>query len=68
MTAGSWCEHGHTLCGSNACRKCLDAATARIAELEAAARGMYEAFGNCGSPRQQAAADAVRDALAKGKT
>lgn len=36
-------------------------------ELVAALRGMCDAYGNCGSPRQQDAANAARAALAKVK-
>lgn len=36
-------------------------------DLLAACEAMLAAFGNCGSPRQQAAADAARAAIAKAK-
>ncbi|NMG29581.1 hypothetical protein [Aromatoleum evansii] len=42
-----------------------NAALPTYSELLSALEEMYAAFGNCGSPRQQKAADAVQGVLAK---
>jgi hypothetical protein len=42
-----------------------NAALPTYSELLSVLEEMYAAFGNCGSPRQQAAADAVQAVLAK---